>query len=164
MRAVALRLLLRITNRAGYLAVAMVTLVTGTGMLYDHFENKAFWDSLWWAVVTAATVGYGDLYPKTVGGRIAAMMLIIGMVLFILPLITAQFASKLIVDSNAFTNDEQEELKHNIAVIAETLMHVKARTCLCIWDDRQEPMVVNPQCTIHASQVQEKNETGWPFI
>ncbi len=26
-------------------------------------------DALWWAAVTVATVGYGDYYPVTVGGR-----------------------------------------------------------------------------------------------
>lgn len=37
---------------------------------------KTFGDSLYWAVVTMATVGYGDIYPMTSGGRIVAVVLI----------------------------------------------------------------------------------------
>lgn len=36
-------------------------------------------DAFWWAIVTVTTVGYGDLYPVTPGGKIiAAMLMIVG--------------------------------------------------------------------------------------
>jgi voltage-gated potassium channel len=34
--------------------------------------------ALWWAVCTITTVGYGDLYPETIEGRLVAVMLMIG--------------------------------------------------------------------------------------
>ena len=37
----------------------------------DGFE--AYFDSLWWTVVTVSTVGYGDVVPRTIAGRIVAM-------------------------------------------------------------------------------------------
>jgi voltage-gated potassium channel len=40
-------------------------------------------DALWWAVVTIATVGYGDRYPVTTAGRlIGVVMIIVGVGLF----------------------------------------------------------------------------------
>jgi voltage-gated potassium channel len=89
------------------------------GTLYSLFEDKSFADSVWWAVVTASTVGYGDTYPETGSGRVVAGVLISVMVLLVIPLITAHFASKLIVDQDAFRHDEQEEIKQNLRRIRE---------------------------------------------
>lgn len=37
-----------------------------------------FGDAVWWACVTVATVGYGDMYPVTTIGRFYAVLLMIG--------------------------------------------------------------------------------------
>ncbi len=36
---------------------------------------KSFWNSLWWSIVTSTTVGYGDIYPLSVWGKILAVAL-----------------------------------------------------------------------------------------
>ncbi|MFC0604730.1 ion transporter [Winogradskyella pulchriflava] len=58
-----------------------------------YFENEAqpehftsVFDSLWWSIVTLTTVGYGDVYPITVGGRIFTFfILLIGLGIVAIP-------------------------------------------------------------------------------
>jgi voltage-gated potassium channel len=87
--------------------------------VYAVFEKKGFIDSLWWALITATTVGYGDSYPSTAGGRFVAVTLVLGMILFLIPMITASIASKLIVNRDAFTHEEQEDMKRLLNDIRE---------------------------------------------
>jgi voltage-gated potassium channel len=57
----------------------------------------SFGDALWWAVTTATTVGYGDLYPVTTEGRLVAVVLMvvgIGVFLTATASVAAWFASR----------------------------------------------------------------------
>lgn len=50
----------------------------------DHFSSV--FDSLWWSIVTLTTVGYGDVYPITVGGKVFTFfILLIGLGIVAIP-------------------------------------------------------------------------------
>ncbi|XP_062571623.1 potassium voltage-gated channel subfamily C member 3-like [Saccostrea cucullata] len=58
------------------------------GFIYyaEYKEPTTFpnvFDSIWWAIITMTTVGYGDEYPKSVGGRIVGTFCALSGVLII---------------------------------------------------------------------------------
>ena len=104
-------LFVKVANSPRLLVLTSLVLLFVASISYSLFEKKNLLDSLWWALITSTTVGYGDFYPASLGGRVTAIVLLLIMILFLIPMITASFASKLIVNRDAFTHEEQEEMK-----------------------------------------------------
>ena len=81
------------------IAALFLIYLASVGIYY--FENEAqpdkfssIFDCMWWAIVTLTTIGYGDLYPITVGGKIfTSMIVLIGLGIIAVP--TGLFASAL---------------------------------------------------------------------
>ena len=73
------------------MATAFLIFLASAGIY--HFEHekqpenfKSVFHSLWWAIVTLTTVGYGDVYPETVGGKVfTGMILIVGLGVIAVP-------------------------------------------------------------------------------
>ena len=51
--------------------------------LVDRSEYPNPWVGMWWAIQTAATVGYGDVTPRHVSGRIVGVVMMLWGVAFI---------------------------------------------------------------------------------
>ncbi len=97
--------LVRAMFRRGHLErflLAALLLVVNAAVAVYFYERHAsgsnihtIGESLWWAMVTVTTVGYGDYYPVTFPGRAAALFIMATGILT-LAVVTAQVASSFV--------------------------------------------------------------------
>ena len=62
-----------VRGAASVIVTATTVVVVGGGVamrLLDHAEYSNVWVGMWWALQTVTTVGYGDVTPEHVSGRI----------------------------------------------------------------------------------------------
>ncbi len=118
------------------LIAATGTLFVGAWLVLLFEENSktanihSYPDALWWAIVTVTTVGYGDRYPVTAGGRaVAVVLMLIGIGL--IGILTATVASVFIKEH---TDDNKDEIKaghadlgQQLSLIGDRLVDVERR-------------------------------------
>ena len=80
---------------AALLTLLVVVIAGAAESLVDHADFPTTWDGIWWAVVTVTTVGYGDLTPTSIQGRIVAMVVMLFGIGF-LSVLTAAVASRFV--------------------------------------------------------------------
>ena len=117
----------RIGGRPGFqpffATVALVIVVgAGLGLAFEHEQPgsglHSFGDALWWSIVTCTTVGYGDYFPVTTGGRLVAVTLMIVGIAG-LSVLTASIAALFVKeDDEPAIEDLREQLDRIEALLA----------------------------------------------
>ena len=79
-----------------------------------------FGDSLWWAIVTVTTVGYGDIVPETGGGRLVAACLMLAGVSAI-PITTSLVVSVFVSRIQARERVRDEEVRAELVARLERI-------------------------------------------
>ena len=95
------------------LFLSVLTILFSASAIY-YLENEAqpekfssITESIWWATVSLATVGYGDVYPITVGGKIfASIISLVGIGVVAIPtgIISASFVEEIIAQNRKKKN------------------------------------------------------------
>ncbi len=108
---------------AALLTLLVVVIAGAVESLVDSGDFPSTWDGIWWAVVTVTTVGYGDVYPKTVEGRIIAMVVMLFGIGF-LSVLTATIASRFVKTERG---DETGEILAALTRLEAELAELKQR-------------------------------------
>jgi voltage-gated potassium channel len=110
------------------LMIVIVVIVMTSGYLIALFEpGVSFASGLWWSIVTLTTVGYGDISPSTLEGRILAIVIMffgIGL----LGILSASLASMLIT----------MRIRENKGMVASS---VSNHIIICEWNHRTKSIL-----------------------
>jgi ABC-type amino acid transport substrate-binding protein len=113
-----------LTKSLGALSI-MIPVLCSVAFIYYWFEKRSsfltwkeeareYFDSIYWAMTTAATVGYGDESAKTIPGRITSMMWMVFGIMFFSWIITQ------INSSEIQTSIDPKSLPQNLVAVSGT--------------------------------------------
>jgi voltage-gated potassium channel Kch len=107
-----------------FIASGLVILL-GTFVMYGiesqvpNSKIKTLLDALWWCVATVTTVGYGDIVPVSILGRVVALFYMffgISMIAILLSVITNTFYKR------RFGKEEREKREEQVNYLKNQLM------------------------------------------
>ena len=106
-----------VRSAAGVIVSSTALIVVLSGLLMrmlDHKEYPNIFIGMWWAVQTVTTVGYGDVTPKSVAGRLVAsfvMLEAIALVAIVTAAITSTFIARAahLQDTEAIERDHAQD-------------------------------------------------------
>jgi len=115
-----------VLSHRGLLFVAMTTLVlvlaggAGLELVEPRTTQGGYEDGIWWAIVTATTVGYGDISPATLPGRAIAIVLMlsgIGLISTFSACITSYFVGQQEQPENRELRERLERIEHLLTTL-----------------------------------------------
>ncbi len=107
-----------VMSASAFIMLLLIVLAASLGYLFEHeaqpdkFENIP--TAIYWAVITLASVGYGDISPVTPVGRTMTIVLaLVGIGIFAIPaaLLSSAFSDQLIKERDALKNELMNMLK-----------------------------------------------------
>jgi voltage-gated potassium channel len=110
-----------------YVALLALLAVLGGGAAFAAVEKESStWDGVWWAVTTMTTVGYGDIAPKTVLGRVIGMAVMLVGIGFI-AVLTGAVAQRFLASQLEEVTEAAADVEATDTEVLAELRKVRAR-------------------------------------
>jgi voltage-gated potassium channel Kch len=106
-----------VRGAVGTIVFATGAVVVISGVLISVFDHREFdnvWLGMWWAIQTVTTVGYGDVTPEHLSGRLIAVVVMLQGIAFlaiITAAITSTFVARATKEHEADESAEMTELE-----------------------------------------------------
>ena len=109
------------TDTLGELLLYYVVLILVTAVAFSVIESKSIADSLYWAGITATSIGYGDITPATLSGKLLAIFLGHMSLFVIVPLVVVRLTQRIIDNHHEFTDEEQQYVLDTMKMIRKQI-------------------------------------------
>ena len=110
-----------------FVTVALCLVAAFAMTLLDREDFPSFGISVWWAVQTISTVGYGDVVPHSTWGRVlGSLVILLGVTFltFVTAIVTSLFIS---TDQDEAKEREREERGAELAEAMTALRRIEQR-------------------------------------
>ncbi|HUK45533.1 MAG TPA: potassium channel family protein [Gaiellaceae bacterium] len=125
-----------VRSAASVIVTTTALIVVASGVLMrvlDHREYRNIFIGMWWAIQTVTTVGYGDVTPRAVAGRIVAAIVMLEGIAFV-AIVTAAITSTFVAraehlqDVAAAADDARREasIQTSLAEVSQRLERLEA--------------------------------------
>ena len=109
-----------VKSAASVIVAATAVVVVAGGILMrvlDRDEYSNVWVGMWWALQTVTTVGYGDVNPRKVSGRIVGVFVMLEGIAFltiIIAAITSTFIARAQIERDVAQGADEDEAERRI--------------------------------------------------